>query len=118
MTLTRDDILSAEDLKSERVQVPEWGGEVIVRELTGTERDEYESSLVTIKGTKTEVNSRNMRAKLVALSLVDDGGNRLFTHEDIKALGLKSASALDRVVDVAKRISRIAEDDLEEAGKD
>ena len=46
MLLTRDKILSADDIRSERVKVPEWGGEVIVREMTGAERDEWEGSVV------------------------------------------------------------------------
>ena len=41
--LTRDEILESEDLATETVSVPEWGGSVIVRALTGTERDAYEA---------------------------------------------------------------------------
>ena len=33
--LTRDAILNAADLKTEAVPVPEWGGDVLVRGLTG-----------------------------------------------------------------------------------
>jgi hypothetical protein len=43
MTLTRDSILNAKDLKKELVKVPEWGGEVYVRCMTGSERDAFES---------------------------------------------------------------------------
>ncbi len=116
-TLTRAQILSAEDLKSERVKIPEWDGEVIVRELTGTERDHYEASVVKTNGMQVSIDSSNMRAKLVALSCVDKEGARLFTEEDVVALGKKAASALDRIVDVARRLSRIGEEELESLGK-
>lgn len=116
-TLTRDEILSADDIKSERVKVPEWGGEVIVRELSGTERDAWETSVLKTVGDQLEVNAVNIRAKLAAASIVDETGKRLFNAKDIADLGKKSASALDRVTDVAKRLSRIGEDQLESLGK-
>lgn len=116
MTLTRDEILSADVLASERVKVPEWGGEVMVRELTGAERDDWESSIVSTDGRNVKVNSANLRAKLVAMSVVDEDGKRMFSDKDASKLGRLSAAALDRVVDVAKRLSRIADGDVEELG--
>lgn len=116
-TLTRDEILGADDLKTESVKVPEWGGVVLVRELTGAERDSWEASVVKTNGTKVTIDSQNMRAKLVALCVVDADGKRVFTEKDAVKLGAKSASALDRVVDTARRLSRIGEDELETLGK-
>lgn len=117
-TLTRKDILSAEDLKSERVKVPEWDGSIIVQEMTGTQRDAWETSVVSTDGKGgVVINSENMRAKLCAMSIVDETGKLVFTKGDITALGKKSSAALDRVTDVAKRLSRIGEDELESLGK-
>ena len=115
--LTRDAILSAEDLHVEIVSVPEWGGDVTVRELTGSERDAYESSIVKTNGASVTVDARDMRAKLVAMSCIDEGGELLFTMKDVAALTKKSARALDRIVDVAKRISGIGDDAVKAAGK-
>jgi hypothetical protein len=116
-TLTRDDILGADDLKTESVKVPEWGGIVIVRELTGSERDTWEASVVKTNGTKVTIDSHNMRAKLAALCIIDDDGKRMFTDKEAVKLGEKSAAALDRVTDVARRLSRIGEDEIENLGK-
>ena len=116
-TLTRSEILSADDLKTESVKVPEWGGIVLVRELTGAERDTWETSVVKTNGIKVTIDSHNMRAKLAALSIVGADGKRLFTVKDVQKLGNKSAAALDRVTDAAKRLSRIGEDELENLGK-
>jgi len=115
--LTRDEILGADDLKTESVKVPEWGGAVLVRELTGAERDTWEASVVKTNGTKVTIDSQNMRAKLVALCIVDGDGKRVFTEKDAVKLGAKSAAALDRVVDVARKLSRIGEDELDKLGK-
>lgn len=115
--LTRDDILQAQDLPTERVSVPEWSGEVLVRGLTGAERDKFEASIVVRKGNRTDFNPDNMRAKLVALCVIDEQGNRLFTDDDVKILGKKSATALDRVFQVAQRLSGLQPGAIEEAEK-
>lgn len=112
--LTREQILQADDLKRETVEVPEWGGQVIVRCLTGTERDEFEAALIEFKGKSYNVRLANARARLTALSVVDESGQRLFSEADVIALGQKSAAALDRVFDVAQRLSGLKPKDMEE----
>jgi len=113
--LTRDQILSADDLKRETVAVPEWGGDVIVRTMTGTERDAFEASLQGGKGGK--LNLANIRARLVSRTAVDDAGARLFTEADIEAVGGKSAAALDRCFAVAQRLNGLSAKDVEDLGK-
>jgi hypothetical protein len=112
--LGREAILAAPDIKTEQVAVPEWGGTVLVRGMTGAERDEYEATLVVGKGKNRDVNMRNARAKLVVRCLVDADGKRLFGDADVAALGKKSATALERVFDVARRLSGMSDEDLEE----
>lgn len=113
--LSRDQILGAEDIGTEDVPVPEWGGTVRVRGLSGRERDAYEAAMVQISANGARrVTMDNIRAGLVARSVVDAEGNRLFSDEDVKALGEKSGAALDRVWDVARRLSGLSEEDVEE----
>jgi len=115
--LTREAILNASDLLTEVVEVPEWGGSVIVRGLSGAERDHFESSVVEMDGKKVKVKSENMRAKLVALCVVDETGARIFSDQDVAALGQKSAAALDRVFQAAQRLSGLTEVDVQELEK-
>jgi hypothetical protein len=115
--LTRDAILEAQDLQHEEVYIPEWGGSVRVRTLTGAERDAFEQSIVDQRGKDTRMNLRNIRAKLVALTVVDGDGKRLFSDADAKLLGQKSASALDKIFDVAQRLSGLRDEDVEELAK-
>lgn len=112
--LTRDQILRAVDIKTEPCEVPEWGGRVLVRGLSGTERDQYELSIIVGKGNNRDVNMRNARAKLVVLTCVDPAGQRLFSEEDVRALGKKSALALQRVFDLARKLSGLSDTDLDE----
>ena len=102
---------------AELVEVPEWGGAVYVRALTGAERDQFEASIVEQRGRDVRMNMRNIRAKLVALTVVDEDGQRIFTDDDVAALGGKSAAALDRLFAVAQRLSGLSMEDVEELAK-
>jgi hypothetical protein len=130
--LSHDQILAAQDIETEDVKVPEWADpatgadEVRVKGLTGEERDSFEAACMMerpaydakgkpIRG-RTEMarNLANTRAKLVARSVVDEQGERLFTDHDVAVLGKKSAAALDRVFEVAGRLSGLSDEDIEE----
>lgn len=111
--LSRDAILAADDLKKETVKVSEWGGEIIISTMTGEARDAWEQSLIKSK----DNNMQNIRARLVAVSAMDENGNRLFSDSDVEALGRKSASALDRCVRVAQKLNKLTESELEELSK-
>jgi hypothetical protein len=113
--LGREEILAKHTLITETVNVPEWKGRVRVRELTGLERDTYEAALIKMqKGQAHELTMDNARARLVALASIDQNGARLFTIDDVESLGNLSAAALSRVFDVAARLSKITDADLEE----
>jgi hypothetical protein len=112
--LSRDAILSASDLPTEDVEVPEWGGSVRVRTMTGAERDQLEGEQIALpKGDQ----ARNFRARLVVRTACDEAGASLFTVSDVNALAGKSAAALDRVFTVATRLNGMSKTDVEELEK-
>jgi hypothetical protein len=115
--LSKEAILQADDLPTEDVDVPEWHGTVRVRALSGKERDAFEASLQQQRGKDYVRNTANVRAKLVAKCLVGEDGERLFSENEVNALGAKSAAGLDRVFEVAAKLSRLSEEDIDELGK-
>jgi len=115
--LTKADIVGLDDLKSETLDVPEWGGSVGIRRMTGAERDAYEADIFETKGTTMTLKRENFRAKLVARCLVDEKGERMFTDGEIAALGKKSGSALDRLFNAAQRINGMTKDEREKIEK-
>lgn len=115
--LSKDDILAVQDVQYEDVEVPEWGGTVRVKSMTGTERDDFEGSMIKGKGKSASVNLSNLRAKLVARSVVDGANKRIFSDEDITELGKKNSAALNRVYEVAQRLSGISPEDVDELTK-
>lgn len=115
--LSKQSILNANDLQTEDVEVPAWGGTVRVRSLTGKQRDAFEASLVSGEGKKRKPDLVNVRAKLVGLCLVDEQGARLFSESEILALGAKSASALDSVFTVCQRLNGLSPEEGENTEK-
>lgn len=112
--LSRDEILQAVDIKKELVEVPEWGGSVWVRGMTGADRDRFESSVIEMRGSKQTLHLDDMRAKLCSACICDEEGKLLFTPADVKALSAKSATALNRVFAIAQRLSGIGEEEVAE----
>lgn len=116
--LAKEDILAVSDLKTQDVEVPEWGGTVRVRMMSGTDRDAFESSMVTIDAEgKRKPDLKDMKAKLVALTLVDEAGNLMFGAAEVGHLAAKSAAALERVFTVAARLNGIGAAAEDEAVK-
>ena len=118
MLLSRESILNASDMAYEDVHVPEWGGEIRIRSLTGEERDAFEAGLVRQSGKKTKADLNNLRAKLVAACAIAEDGTKLFQPMDVYTLGEKNAAALDRVFEVAQRLSGLNDEDVEDMAED
>jgi hypothetical protein len=114
MSLNKQDILQADDVVKELVHVPEWGGDVWVKGMTGAERDKFEASIVRMSGKDQTFNMTNFRAKLASMTICDEQGKRLFSDADIVELANKSAVALQRIFTVAQRLSGIGEGDVKE----
>ena len=115
--LTKGDILSVEDMPKEIVDVPEWGGAVYVRSMSASERDTFEQSVSLGSNGSVTRNLNNIRARLAVLCLCDESGNRMFEDAEAETLGRKSAAALDRIFEVARRLNALTDSDVEELRK-
>lgn len=116
--LTRDAILKKDDRVIEKLEIPEWDGFVHVRSMTGTERDEFEQ-LASDRQKGKRLNLAGLKAKIVALSAVDESGKILFGGQgDIDRLNLKSAAAIDRIYKKAQKLSHLTDEDVEELVSD
>ncbi|SFE54590.1 hypothetical protein SAMN04487819_11664 [Actinopolyspora alba] len=109
--LTREAILACDDEVTEIVSVPQWDGTVRVTSLTGKERDRIEAHMI---GKDGKAKLDNLRARVVAASVVDEQGRRLFAETDLEALSGKNAAALDAIFTVAQRVSGMSDKDVDE----
>ncbi len=118
--LNRDQIFEAskKSLKREEVDVPEWGGKVLIQEPSSTDRDDYEQSLLEARkvGKRMEIkpNFRNARARLAVKCIINEDGTRVFKDADAEELGRGSGAVLSRIEKVIKRLGAMDEKDVEE----
>lgn len=112
--LTRDQVLANTKLQTQSVFIKEWNGEVLVSEMSGSARDEWEQSLQD-RDSKGRLISP--RAKLVIATVVDESGNCLFTDKDTDQIGKLSAVSLMRICDTAQKLNKLMAEDMEEAKK-
>ena len=113
--LTLADIVDAKDAKIQAVHVPEWGGDVFVRGMTGTERDAFESSMIAAKERSGGL-PPNLRAMFLAHTLCNEDGSPLGI--DAEVLGKKSGNVLDRIFKVAQTLNALDKDATERLGND
>lgn len=111
--LSKTAILAADDLKHEDVEVKQWGGLVRVRMMTGIERDEFRAAIAVEGG----IPVGQFAAALLAATIVDELGVRLFSIDDMAALQAKSAASLDAPAAVAMRLNGLGAAAVEDAVK-
>jgi len=122
--LSGADILNADDLRDDVVDVPEWGGRVRIRAMTGGERQEFDESLMRVSqkagedGATIDFHAHRLRLKLCSMVMIDADGHRLFPKpDDVARLAQKSAAALQRVYERAAELSGLSREAVEEAAK-
>jgi hypothetical protein len=105
--LATKDLFVGRQLPYEDVPCPELGDGVTVRIrcLTALERDQYESAFWKMHEGKPTYDAAGARARLVRLAAVDEGGNHLFSDDDIETLRSFRGDVLDRLFGVAQALS-------------
>lgn len=111
MALNKAAILAAGDYKLEKVHVPEWGGDVFIKTISGVDRDRFEEGY-------SEQRMKNFRSRFLVLTLSDENGGRLFTDAEVEELGKKSSLVLNRLFDKAWSLNAFTNEAVEELGND
>ena len=123
--MTREQILSAEDIAFEDIDlsdIPGWGT-VRIKDLSAAERDRLEASMVRQRSqpkrgggvtVRQETNLENIRARFCAACIVGEEMQLLFGEADVLALGRKSARALDRIFDRVRARNGLSEETVNE----
>jgi hypothetical protein len=109
MILTAEQIRNQNDLKIEIVDVPEWGGEVKIKEMNVRQRGEFE---LWVK--KNENNLVEIRERLLVMVVVDDDGMPLFKESDVSVLQQKNAVPVDRIFEAAIKLNKLSNKSLDD----
>lgn len=115
LTKMRDKILNSNDIKEEKVDVPEWGVEVLVKGLSGKNRSEILNNAMTSQGS---FDFTKVYPDLVIASSYDpDTKEPIFEKEDRDSLNEKSGAALERIASVVVRLSGLKAAAVDDAVK-
>lgn len=98
----RNQIFSAKR-KEESVHVPEWGMDVLVRSMSGSDRAQFMQRSMEKKLGVLEVET------VIACTFDPETGAALFTAADRDTLLATEGAALGRIADVAVRLSGLTE---------
>jgi hypothetical protein len=117
-TLTKEAILACSDVQYQEVEVPEWGGIVRLRSLTGDGREAYEVlAIQRSRGPKeSDMDITGLRARLLSLTIVSDENELVFAEADVAALNKKSADVINRLFEIAATMNGLdvkAQEELE-----
>ena len=91
--------------------------------MSGNQRNEYERQVVKevpagnrmarrAGQTTTEIRRDEIKARMVVWCVMDPHGQPMFTEADIPAINEKSAAAIEKIVEVASRLSGLDDDDV------
>jgi hypothetical protein len=112
----RDRILSAKDTHSEIVEIPEWGVTVELRSMSGAARAVLMQEAVQSEG---NINMAKVYPDLIIQTCFDpETGEPVFEANDRDLIMSKNGSILDRLAEVATRLSGFNDKAVDEAGKD
>lgn len=115
----KDHILNFNDFIVEEVHVPEWElpFSIYIRAMSAQERDDFESrQFIDDVDGKRVFTLENLRASMLIQVICADpeGKYKLFNaEEDVKALGEKSVAAIDRCLEVSRKLNGSTEQDEE-----
>jgi hypothetical protein len=118
MSLTKMQILAANDMKLKPVVVPEWPdedgkpGTVYLRVMAVGERDAYEVNWKKSNGTPDD-----FRTTYLARVLCNERGERLFSDDEMHLLKTKSGRVCHRLWSEAMAHNSIDEEDIQAAAK-
>lgn len=110
-------ILGSDDLPREAVDVP-WelsGEKVYVQALTAKQKDWYLAQ--AFQGDK-RVWGDNVTAEFLVKVIVTEKGERIFTDEDAEKLGEKSSEVLDKLSEIALRLSGMNKEGAKKIAED
>lgn len=111
--LSKEQILKASDMVIETVNIPEWGGEVCVKALSVSEKEQFDKKQMSSKGTYDRVNTSDYVYDLLTLSVVDKSGKQIFTREEIESLGEKNAKVIGLLYGIAAKLTFLSLEELE-----
>jgi len=111
--LTREQILGAQDRKVIELEVPEWGGTLRLRSMSGAAAEEY------VKAVAESKSDFEPLLLLISSSVIDENGDLMFpSPEDVKGLANKNLLALKNVSEACMGVNGFDQTEVAESLKE
>lgn len=112
----RQQILSKDDIRKEKIYIDVWDCELLIKGLSGEERNEVLSE--NIDPETRQVNIKKAYPELIIKTTYNpETGKRIFKMSDRSALVKKSGEALEQIAQKAMKLSGISPEQMEETEK-
>jgi hypothetical protein len=112
----RNKILNAKDNEQEKVHIKQWDVEVLVKGMSGKERDTLLQDCVNQQSGVTDMGKMNT-ALVMQCCYDPETEEKVFESADADMIASKSAGALSKIIAVASRLSGLDEDALGDSVK-
>lgn len=127
--LNRNQILEAKDIKTKVIPVPEWGGEVIIKQLSAKEYNDITMNMVNIRKMAAkqlslkknvdenledainEIAIKNQKILLIIKSIVDENMKPLFTEADMELIYQKNTNVIDKIITEIEAFNSVSTED-------
>jgi len=107
--LTLDEIKGVDDITKRTIEVPEWGGDVCVKSMSGRLRNNLEQKI------SSNAPHGDVKMLIVTNCCIKEDGSRLFSDSDKKWLLEKASKPLETIFEAVCKMSGIGLDAAEEA---
>ena len=127
--LNRNQILEAKDIKTKVIPVPEWGGDIMIKQLSAKEYNDITMNMVNIRKMAAkqlskkknsdenledainELAIKNQKILLIIKSIVDENMKPLFTEADLELLYQKNTNVIDKIIAEIEEFNAVSTED-------
>lgn len=117
----RGALLASTALKRKAIDLSKWwpelaGVEIYIQSMSASDRSRYEASM-DFDPMGNARDRHNIQAKLAVRVLVDAGGKRVFTDEDLEHVAELNSAAVQHIFNVGAELNGLTKESLAELEK-
>lgn len=122
MPILGREILEERQPETKEIEVPEWGGSILIRKLSASEATKYMAFASSVVDTTTKRITDperlvRMMAQTLVWSWVNEQGGQVLTNADIERICREPYDTLDRITDDIRAFNGLGQTATEEAKK-
>ena len=117
--MTREEILNSKCFGTKGIDVPDFG-KVNIRKWSGNDRAKFLQASITVDSGNVDVKYEKIfdnMSLVVALSLCDESGKRLFKDDEIGLVGELNADVIQTIYQESLILNSLVQKSVEEAAK-